>query len=561
MRIYRAAIRTIIIITAALLLTTCGGGRYGRMLNDVESYIRERPDSALAVLDSHSGGKIHSRKLRAKFALLYSMALDKNCIDIVTDSIIAPAVSYYRLHKTGDHYTAAMFYHGRICYNSGDYSKAIISFQEALESTDSPYWESMLYSHLGYTYNKCFCNNEEQTCAELAYEIIKESGDSAAVRQAMSALATAYQNNRMFRHADSLLHILCSADEPFYAAFPQWADLKIKSSLPDYNEISALFEAGIRNGIGMSVEAWCEYAYALYKCGARQQSESIFRQLSQFDDDLHVCIWKEKIAEDEKDYKSALEYEKKSESIADSLVREQLAQSVFKAQSAYYKLASENEAQKRKQSILYAVVAILVLLIITVCIIVNYRYRQRLLEEDVERLGKIADESESMLRLAHENLSGARADLDTTEAKLHELRRLYAKTYQSQFAEIGKMFDYCKSEESLSHEAVRNYKEKTDLIIRELCQGSELQKDFEDRINKDLDNILLKLHSDFPEFKDSDIRFLSYVIVGFDATTRSILLNETTNNMRVKKARLLKKIRNSRTENMNLYSCFLNLDK
>lgn len=146
------------------------------------------------------------------------------------------------------------------------------------------------------------------------------------------------------------------------------------------------------------------------------------------------------------------------------------------------------------------------------------------------------------------------------EAKLHELRRLYAKTYQSQFAEIGKMFDYRKPEESLSHEAVRNYKEKTDLIIRELCQGSELQKDFEDRINKDLDNILLKLHRDFPEFKDSDIRFLSYVIVGFDATTRSILLNETTNNMRVKKARLLKKIRNSRTENMNLYSCFLNLD-
>ena len=547
-----------LVIVAVALIFGAGCDRtMSNRLFEIESFIQEYPDSALSALREINDADLTHRRDRALFSLLMAMSLDKNCIDTADIGVIKPAVSYYSHHKSGDYYSAAMFYCGRIYYNGGDYSNAIICFQEALESTDSQYWNSMILSHMGYAYNKCFNNEEELACSKMAFEIVKESNDSLAIRQAMSALATAYQNNREFGLADSLLSSLCSGGNPYYIAFPQWADLKIKMPSPDYHSIVTMFETGLNNDVDMSVEYWCEYAYALYKCGDRTRSFEIIDQLTKFEDNLYTCIWMGRLAEEEKDFKTALEYETRYEALADSLVRKQLSQSIFKAQTAHYKIVSELERQKRRQYSLMAVVAFLVFLIVASIIMVVYRRRHRKLVENIESLERVADESESMLRLARENLSEVKSNLDSTESKLCELRRSYAKTYQSQFAEIGRMLDYCRTETSVSREAVMSYKERVGQIIKEICQGSKLQGQFEDRINRDLDNIMVKLRCDFPEFKESDFRFLSYVIVGFDATTRSIILNETVNNMRVKKARLIKKIRGSNSKNKHLYGCFL----
>lgn len=551
--------KPIIFLSAILVICGCRQ-EYNRLLN-IESYIQEWPDSALTELRAINTSNLISAQERALYSLLTTMALDKNCVDITDLSEIEPAVSYYRHHKNGDHYCAALFYQGRINYNRGDFPNAVSNFLEAEKWADSPYWKAMIFSHLGYTYNRCFNRSEEIACAEKALEIVKELNNPLAIQQSMSALATAYLNNRSFCRADSLLVSLCSAEPPYYIAYPQRADLIIKQPLPDYEEIKSLFETGIKNNVEMTVEYLSEYAYALYKTGDKQSAEAIFRKLSQTGKEPEVWFWKGKMSEDEGDLQTALEDRKTSDSLADSLVREKLSQSVFKAQAAQYKLESIIATQKRKQTVLWAIFAILVLLMITSYIIRRFRRKQRALASDFERLEMIAEESESMLQLAREDLVDTRSKLDMTKSKLLELRRLYARTYQAQFAEIGQMFDYCRTETSPNRKVIENYKEKITQIVLELHQGEKAQKDFEDRINRDLDNIMLKIRTDFPELKESDFRFLSYVIVGFDATTRAILLDETPNNMRVKKARLLKKIRSSETENSNLYSCFLFLDK
>ena len=54
----------------------------------VESFIEERPDSALAVLEQINKEELSSKEEKAKHALLLSIALDKNYIDLTTDSII-----------------------------------------------------------------------------------------------------------------------------------------------------------------------------------------------------------------------------------------------------------------------------------------------------------------------------------------------------------------------------------------------------------------------------------------------------------------------------------------
>ena len=61
-----------------LFFLSCTSKNIDRTLNDVESYIRERPDSALTVLDSIDRDMLKSRMLRSHHALLFAMALDKN---------------------------------------------------------------------------------------------------------------------------------------------------------------------------------------------------------------------------------------------------------------------------------------------------------------------------------------------------------------------------------------------------------------------------------------------------------------------------------------------------
>lgn len=45
----------------------------------------EDPEAALEMLEELEAEKLPNRRLKAKFALLYSMALDKNYIDIASD--------------------------------------------------------------------------------------------------------------------------------------------------------------------------------------------------------------------------------------------------------------------------------------------------------------------------------------------------------------------------------------------------------------------------------------------------------------------------------------------
>ena len=127
--------RHIIILISVLVSTagmiSCADRVVIRELDDVETYISEHPDSALAVLDSISAMNIQGRKANAKFALLYSMALDKNYIDVTDNSLINIAVDWYRRHGTADERLKSYYYQGRVYQNAGDNEAAMESFVKA----------------------------------------------------------------------------------------------------------------------------------------------------------------------------------------------------------------------------------------------------------------------------------------------------------------------------------------------------------------------------------------------------------------------------------------------
>ncbi len=88
---------------ALLLLAGCVDSRESLdLLNEAERQMTDRPDSAKTTLESIVRRTVRTRKSRARFALLYSQALDKNFIDVDCDSLACIATAYYRSRGNPD---------------------------------------------------------------------------------------------------------------------------------------------------------------------------------------------------------------------------------------------------------------------------------------------------------------------------------------------------------------------------------------------------------------------------------------------------------------------------
>ena len=89
---------TAAVLTCCAVLSCADDSAVMEELDRAEAVMEEHPDSALALLDTLDRSRLTTREARARHALLYSQALDKNYIELTTDSIIRPAAQYYARH-------------------------------------------------------------------------------------------------------------------------------------------------------------------------------------------------------------------------------------------------------------------------------------------------------------------------------------------------------------------------------------------------------------------------------------------------------------------------------
>lgn len=100
-------------------------------LDAAESVMEDSPETALSILEGLDRSLLVSREATARYSLLYSQALDKNWIDVTTDSIIRPAVEYYARHGSADERLKAQYYLGCVYMNSGEFEKAMECYVRA----------------------------------------------------------------------------------------------------------------------------------------------------------------------------------------------------------------------------------------------------------------------------------------------------------------------------------------------------------------------------------------------------------------------------------------------
>ena len=162
------------------------------ILHSAGAYIGERPDSALALLDMIPREKLRGRKPEAEFALLYSMALDKNCIYETDDSLINIAVKWYRRHGSADDCLKAYYYQGRIYQNAGDNERAIESFfmaERYVKRSGDCTAAGMLFTAKSSIYDYLFDIEKSSANLRMASEYYQLAKDTARYTGSLLKLA------------------------------------------------------------------------------------------------------------------------------------------------------------------------------------------------------------------------------------------------------------------------------------------------------------------------------------------------------------------------------------
>ncbi|MDE5829551.1 MAG: hypothetical protein K2H48_06135 [Duncaniella sp.] len=196
-----------------IFAVSCSSPRSNDALDRADALIESAPDSALTLLDRINCQSLTSPALKARYALLRSMALDKNYIDTTTFDVLQPALDFYPRHGSPDEKLRTYYYQGRIYQNRGDRDSALNSFVRAIQLAPQCH-DSMViaraYEGQSHIYNDYFDHEGFIDSQLKAAQIYNKLGyHDYEIDCTLSALNSFYITKNKVR-ADSLLKVVDS---------------------------------------------------------------------------------------------------------------------------------------------------------------------------------------------------------------------------------------------------------------------------------------------------------------------------------------------------------------
>ncbi len=199
------------LLLVAVALSSCREVSRHRALRDLWTYIDAAPDSALRVLEAMPSEHFLLPGDRADYALLKSIALDKNYIDVTDDSLARIATDWYDVHGRPERKLRAWYYLGRVQQNAGNPSGAIVSFQKAkqlAEKTGDLFYEGMACRAMGEVYRDAFFEEEALESMRHAHDCFVASGHAVHAKYALMQLARIQYINGAFEDCENSIMLL-----------------------------------------------------------------------------------------------------------------------------------------------------------------------------------------------------------------------------------------------------------------------------------------------------------------------------------------------------------------
>ncbi len=194
--------RKILGIVIFLMLAGCAGSAFiDSELERAEALMDERPDSALAVLQSISAADLAPCRQTALHALLLSQAFDKNYIDLTSDSVISAAVDYYSDSDDTRRKMLSYYYLARVNYNAKTYSLAIVNLLNAekcaLEINDN-FYLGLIYGTFTDLYSDVYVYADALKYAKLSHERFLLTGRQRHIDWALLDYGRAHHNIKQY---------------------------------------------------------------------------------------------------------------------------------------------------------------------------------------------------------------------------------------------------------------------------------------------------------------------------------------------------------------------------
>ncbi len=541
----------LIFTSIVFLFSGCFQRSVRSALYDVESYIMDRPDSALAVLESMDMDQIKSKRDIAHHALLHAMALDKNYIDVDDDSLARIAVDYFSRKGPKKYEARALYYLGVAYYYKGDFNKAILEFtkaENAVHESDSLYL-GMIRLTQSNTYNATYNNIEELNYAERAYDVFKKLQLDYYEQVAALRVARAYFNCDEYQKSDEILLKLISDTTTnksvYLSAKVAYAYSKSVSAYTDHNESSSIYEEVYKeyDGLYMSEKDYWAWAYSLNKIGKHEESENIVKILEKENDTDNSWYWKYLIEKSNNNIVQALRYLENSIPNDNKIVSTALKQSLSSVQRDYY-IAQSEIAEYRVRNKNLVIIASISMALLFICLI---------LWISLKRIRQQQEEKEKYLQYANE----IRLQLEASKKDDYPaLKKRYVELYKSKFEMIGSLYEQYSLYYGKKN-AEHSIYEKVADIVNSFSDDYINSKLMEEMLDDGLDGIMTNIRNEVPELQEKDYIVFRLMAVGFDVTTISHLMNTTMNSIYIRKSRIKSRIEASSPEHKNQFLSIL----
>lgn len=516
-------------------------------LNDIETFINERPDSALSILDSFDTSLLENKSIWAHHSLLHAQAKDKCYIDETNDSLMTQVANYYEGKRDKEKLFKAYYYLGRIQYNAGAYAASMLSYTKAeqlIDKIDDEFIKGLLYAQLGMLHQKYYDYPRSLDAFNTAAKHYELAGKTAHKYFAKLNIGQVFQELKDYTAAEVLLsEVMSWSYENDYVQLCQEA-LEFLITLYDETgqetKISSLTNSMYADYCGSSLQVIQIRAFELSK----QNNASSIDMLNEADaylqhtvDTISNYYYKYRVHKQFGQYKEALFNHEQMINVQDAQTSTVLKHPLLSIKNDYIQAENKYMQLKVKMHKTQKHFAIIILCISICCITIYFRHRIQ--EKNTEMLGYIevaTDLEKTLIEKCQEiesisnNLGVIGSELKTNEGYISEI-------FYKQYELLNKLTSTYYETHVCNKDMEAIYKQVS-LEIERLSSDKKAISQLENFVNRYRRNIMNTIRTHLPDLTNMDYRLLCYLCAGFSAKAISIFTGDSTNNIYVKKSRI-----------------------
>lgn len=536
-------------------LLMCGACSFNELQHTLRATLQlaqEHPDSALQQLRSLDTDRFYSRRLKADYALVYSILLDKNYIDQQSDSLIHIPYDYYGSHATSDSVRHLVhYYRGRIHQNNREFHPATREYLTALHHLDTlrkPYECGLIYSRLGAMYRAQHNHQNALRCFQRAYEHHCRSKRPKSIHHAMFNIANSLHTLDRFEESeDWYQRVLQSADTIFdpNAIWHSYSNLLVL-----YRD-SGKNQAVIETAKKMEELPYSAFAAVDYMCianaylreGDIARSKEYLHMAELLPHDNNNLFFNHlqfEIAVKEHSFEEAVKLHGYiQQNIND--IKHAYNTSVARAEKEFYAEQSLLHQYRLKIKNRLIILAILVSFVVIIVLITYYKYRIRHKEEEIFNFM-------ANVRELQEEYDELQCKMQNQQNKESRVRLLLNDQYKI-LDELCRTFFERDSTRAQQEQIYREVQTR----MQALSEDPKTAEKLEQIINTTHNDLMLRLKEQLPQFTENDFLFLRLVYAGFSAQVISLITHESIHNTYARKHRLKKRMMQSNAPDKELF--------